>query len=405
MKAKRDKFPMVIKRGSSVVRIYADEKPSGTYYRVVFHLGGKRQRLNFSSLEEAKTEAEAKAAQLARGDLDATRLSGEDRLVYGRALDALRLLQVPLDSAAHEYAEARKLLDGHSLLEAARFFMRHNGRTIRPKLVSDAVGEMIEAKSTKGVSALYLADLRYRLGAFRESFGCNVNALTPEDIRDWLLARKLSPRSHNNFLGTLKTFFAFAQSNGWLSKETDLLALAEKRKEKAAPVEIFTPKELGKLLCKASPELAPCLALAAFAGLRAEEILRLDWTDLERRPGFVEVSAHKAKTATRRLVPITDNLTKWLARAKRTSDRMWGHSKPWFFESMRTAASNAKVEWKQNALRHSFISYRLAELQDVNRVALEAGNSPSIIFKHYRELATPEQAKAWFSIIPDSSHP
>lgn len=35
-----------------------------------------------------------------------------------------------------------------------------------------------------------------------------------------------------------------------------------------------------------------------------------------------------------------------------------------------------KVKWKKNALRHSFISYRVAETQDVPKVALEAGNSP-----------------------------
>jgi hypothetical protein len=31
-------------------------------------------------------------------------------------------------------------------------------------------------------------------------------------------------------------------------------------------------------------------------------------------------------------------------------------------------------------------------------VALEAGNSPQMIFRHYRELATPEQARTWFAI-------
>jgi hypothetical protein len=37
-------------------------------------------------------------------------------------------------------------------------------------------------------------------------------------------------------------------------------------------------------------------------------------------------------------------------------------------------------------LRHSFISYRIATVKSADQVALEAGNSPSIIFKHYREL-------------------
>jgi hypothetical protein len=56
--------------------------------------------------------------------------------------------------------------------------------------------------------------------------------------------------------------------------------------------------------------------------------------------------------------------------------------------------------WKHNALRHSFISYRVADIQNVAQVALEAGNSPQMIFKHYRELVRSADAKAWFSIAP-----
>ena len=33
-------------------------------------------------------------------------------------------------------------------------------------------------------------------------------------------------------------------------------------------------------------------------------------------------------------------------------------------------------------------------------VALEAGNSPAIIFKHYRELIAESQARQWFGIFP-----
>jgi hypothetical protein len=51
-------------------------------------------------------------------------------------------------------------------------------------------------------------------------------------------------------------------------------------------------------------------------------------------------------------------------------------------------------------LRHSFISYRIATVKSADQVALEAGNSPSIIFKNYRELTTEEQADKWFAILP-----
>ena len=112
MKAKTGSFPLTVKAGSTTVKIYRDSKPSGDYFRVVYHLGGKRHRLNFHDLDRARAEAQAKAAQLARGDADAVRLTGKDRLAYGRALDVVQEFGIPLDAAAIEYAEARKILNG-----------------------------------------------------------------------------------------------------------------------------------------------------------------------------------------------------------------------------------------------------------------------------------------------------
>jgi integrase len=402
MKAKRNRFPIVVKRGSSVVKIYRDRKPTGTYYRVAYHIGGKRHRLNFNDLEKATGEAEAKASQLSRGDVAAMQLSGKDRLVYGRAVEAVREYGVPLDAAALEYSEARKILDGIGLIDAARFYARHHGRHVKRKPVHDAVQEMIEAKKTGGLSDVYLNDLRYRLGMFADCFRCDLVSLTPDDMQNFFDSIDLSARSFNNFLCALKTFCRFAQDRGWLSKETDLLSGVKRRKEKSAPVEILTPREMVALLEHATPEIAPCFALGAFAGLRSEEILRLEWADLTRRPGFIEVAAHKAKTATRRLVPITDNLAHWLGPL-RANGLVWQNTKPMFHKTRLRVATEAGVKWKQNVLRHSFISYRLADIQDVNRVALEAGNSPQMIFRHYRELATPEQARTWFSIAPATS--
>ena len=59
-------------------------------------------------------------------------------------------------------------------------------------------------------------------------------------------------------------------------------------------------------------------------------------------------------------------------------------------------------EWPQNGLRHSFGSYRLAVLQDANKTALEMGNSPAMVFRHYRELVKPKAAKLYWSITPSA---
>jgi hypothetical protein len=44
--------------------------------------------------------------------------------------------------------------------------------------------------------------------------------------------------------------------------------------------------------------------------------------------------------------------------------------------------------------------FRVADIQNVAQVALEAGNSPGMIFGHYRELVTTDDAKTWFAVAP-----
>jgi hypothetical protein len=81
---------------------------------------------------------------------------------------------------------------------------------------------------------------------------------------------------------------------------------------------------------------------------------------------------------------------------------VWAHSEPFLFDVMRDAGTDSNVKWKHNALRHSFISYRVARTKNVNEVAMEAGNSPDMIFKHYRELVTEKEADAWLGVTPSA---
>ena len=69
----------------------------------------------------------------------------------------------------------------------------------------------------------------------------------------------------------------------------------------------------------------------------------------------------------------------------------------------RLGAAREESQMKRNALRHSFCSYRLALTMNANQVALEAGHSADILFKHYRQLCTETEAKRWFSLAPAGS--
>ena len=73
--------------------------------------------------------------------------------------------------------------------------------------------------------------------------------------------------------------------------------------------------------------------------------------------------------------------------------------KPQLLKSVSSGALRGK-SLPKDPPSDSFISYRIADVKSADQVALEAGNSPSIIFKHYRELTTEEQAEKWFGILP-----
>lgn len=61
-----------------------------------------------------------------------------------------------------------------------------------------------------------------------------------------------------------------------------------------------------------------------------------------------------------------------------------------------------QLDWKANALRHSYASYRLSIVGDAGRVSGELGNSPSVVHRHYKELVKPAEAEKWFAVRPDS---
>jgi len=85
-----------------------------------------------------------------------------------------------------------------------------------------------------------------------------------------------------------------------------------KFKEKRTGMTIYVPWEVTQFLNHSRPEMVPFLAIGAFAGLRSAEIGRLDWSEVHLADKFIEIKAAKAKTASRRIVPISGNLAKWL---------------------------------------------------------------------------------------------
>jgi hypothetical protein len=151
---------------------------------------------------------------------------------------------------------------------------------------------------------------------------------------------------------------------------------------------IFTPEEMAEILFRTKPEAIPYLTIGAFAGLRSAELKRLDWRHVYLNRGFIEAAATITKTR-RRLVPICDNLRAWLEPHAQKEGPIFLGYVPGMTRFMRSVG----IRWILNGLRLSII-------HDTARVALECGNSPEVIFAHYRELTTPQEAEKWFGIMP-----
>ncbi len=409
---------MVVQVGSVAVRIYKVNNRGHQRYTLSYFADGKRRLKMFADFDEAYAEAKSKAIALSRGDLDVLHLDNADRQAYLRALETIRPSGIPLELAAKEFIEAWKVLQGKaSLVEAAKEFARRHLHEAPNLTVPDAVKQMLEIKAREGTSSAYMKVLRFYLTRLAEAFCCSLRTVSSAQVSDFLRGMNVSARSRNNARSTVGAFFKFCRERGWLPKDHDGIELVSKFKEKATDIAIFSPYEISCFLAHARTEMIPFLTIGAFAGLRSAEIERLDWDEVHMAERFIEVKAAKAKTASRRIVPISENLATWLAPHVQSEGPVVPFDNvakqiAWMVdetnEGMKAAAREdghdpeklRPLRWKKNALRHSYISYRVAEIQNVNQTALECGNSPAIIFKHYRELVRPTEAKKWFGIVP-----
>jgi len=165
-------------------------------------------------------------------------------------------------------------------------------------------------------------------------------------------------------------------------------------------IDFYRVSELRTMLDLADADLRPYIALAGLAGLRREEILRLDWADVWRVKGKIEMSARIAKGRKRRLVDICPALALWLNLCRKATGPVWGKSPDALEEALSKVREDGDVPARRNGLRHSFITFHMALRANENLTAAEAGNSPQMIHDHYRALVTRREAVKRFAVKP-----
>jgi integrase len=347
-------------------------------YVIAWRQGGKLHRRFFSSRAQAALALRVMLNEKEQHGNGALELTASDR---------------------ENLSEAKTLLEpyGSNLLDAVRHYVEMQKRILGSRLVSDLSAEFLQHKKQAGARLRYNKDLRRVMKRFTEDFGERLAAaIAPAEVTRWIEARNTQWEKANH-RRVLSAFFTYAKVNGAIvSNPVDDVP---KVRVPVAVTEIFTVNETRKLLAAAYEkvsELIPYLAIGFFAGLRTAELERLDWADIT--DSAIRVEPRTSKTASRRVVDMSENLSQWLLPFRKTS----GSIRPPNARKMREGLCEvAGVEWKPNGMRHSFASHHVAMYEDSGKTALLLGHSsPALVFRHYRALVNRKSAAEYWKLAP-----
>lgn len=287
---------------------------------------------------------------------------------------------------------------------------------LRPSSSSITVEEAFAAflrnkREAAGASPHNVRILAKRAGAMAAAFSDrSIASITVAELDSWLSSRTTwGAVTRRNVRSSINTFFRWCQDRDWLPEgKTAASRMGVPIVDKSAPT-TYTPEEYASMLAAVSPEYLPWLAISGLAGVRREELYpdpssskdALQWEDFRWEDGIIVLPASVSKTKRKRTIPICSRLDALLADYRQSTGRITGltppekvnHGKP----SETSRLGKLAGGWKNNALRHSFISYRSA-IVGCGLAAREAGNTEAQTRAAYEDSKSEVQARDWFGI-------
>jgi site-specific recombinase XerD len=358
---------------------------------------GKWQRKFFSDEAEANTFASMK------------RISMENA---GRQQ---HMILSALTQERHDEAcRAFEALGIYSLTEAVKYFLANHRAPDYTIALNNAISRYIEDKESL-LRERTINALKRSLKRFSDAVSnADVRTITSEQITLFLKSirvgdtNKISRKTWNNYRDELHAFFKWCIEKDLATKRPycfinpveSVIRHKNKivREEQALHPKTSIPEKVRLLftdLMGQGGELIPYFALCYFAGIRPEEVQRMNGREKELinlDTCVITIPAAISKTRQQRQVEIAPNLTEWL-RAFSGPILPTNHRKM-------IAATRKAHELAHDEMRHSFISYHVALHRSVGDAALQAGNSETIVKRHYLNLHPREDGAKFFSIHP-----
>lgn len=363
-------------------------------WRVSGWLHGVRIRKNLKSKEEAageKAALEIKAAQDTSGLRSImTRLTAEQaceaEAVFRRLEGRDRSLAFYVDFALANY---RDPIHDRAIAEATRDYLELRA--------SDESQGNLSHRQTRSFGL----ELRALESAFR---GKKVSQLTPDALVAFLKRGLPSKKTYNNRRGLVGPFLKHCVLKDWIaSNPIDKVPHFRGVGHRRGSAPTLSAVQCSEIMEWAETErqgaLVPFIALCLFAGIRPDpyvgEIAKLETKDVRLDTGVILIEPEVSKVRMKRAVAIQPNLAAWLAAYP--LDRY--PIMPRGFKRLRLKFRK-RFSLSHDILRHTFVSMFVAKFRSMGEAALQAGNSESIIRKHYLDLKTPAEAKEFFNIRP-----
>jgi integrase len=361
--------------------------PSGRdYHRFTYTHAGARRSVTRSTLKAAKDAALNVAIDLARGTIDLKALPDP----------TLRKLQ--------------RILEVDPRLERAAQVIETLERTAPRMTVDQARKEFLAAKEgAAGASPHHLRTLTRHLALLPG--GLWLDEVGSPD----LLVRSGAARTRRNILFSWRAFFRWCVRRGLLPPGDTVADRLEIPIVTRSTPDTYTPAELRILFEHVSPAYRSFLGLAAWGGLRTEEICPdyqskkppLAWEDISWDRRLIIVRPETSKTGHRRVIPLCDALHDLLLPLRgtgRIGPALPPHRPRCGGELAETTRLGSFIGgWRRNALRHSFLSFRAA-IAGISQAALESGNSETVARRNYNDAKGADEAAEWFNVLK-CSHP
>jgi len=410
------------------VKAFVDSKGYSYFMVQGWKKDGKWQRKQYKDRTAAETFAAMKRVEV------------ENK---GRAQ---RMVLSPLTDGQHEEALQcfDRLGETYSLTEAITFFLKHHRPPEFTVRLADALKLYLDIRERDGLRPLTILALKGSLSAFVKSqdnpWTHEVAAQGVEAFLRSLESRdsegKATRKTWNNYRTNLHAFFEWCSTP---DKSTNRPFLFE---NPVTAVRVFSARQVREGQDDAPATTTPAdvmrifstlmrwrggalvryFAYTYFAGIRPVEMLRFapreaQLVNLKTRT--ITIPANVSKTKHERKVTITDNLAAWLEYAPATVAKPQHERKanssdyhaarlkqptaiiPTNFRNMKGMA-RAHFKLSHDETRHSFISYHVALHRSLGDAALQAGNSETIIRRHYLNLHPKEDGSEFFRIVPDT---